>query len=175
MNNIADLFFHLSWQSDSVHHTDGFHAAGVNFWRDFLPQELRNRLMGKQPGDQITTRLTADEALEPFDQNKCFKIKNAQFDRRFFGKNEISPCRGRFYPKGILSGVANVFRGNQTPFRCGNVDNGHIEIDFNHPLAKNDSDLSVIVGSISEKSTERGGSSVDWLHELTRGPGMQAR
>lgn len=175
IDNTVDLFFNLSWKSGSGGHTDCYHAVGVNFWRDFLPEILRDNLAGKQTGDRTAFSLSAGELLAPYDQQKQMSLKNAQFDRSFFGRKNVRPCRGRFYPKGVLTGVPNVFRANVTPFRCGNVDNGHIVADFNHPLADKEIELSVIVGKVTDKSAERGGSSVDWMDLLTQGPGMQAR
>jgi len=175
IDNTADLFIHLKWHSDQVKHTDGFHAAGVNFWRDMLPNKILKQLLGKQTGDQLEIFFPAGEMLAPFDHSKRFEIKREQFQPKSLGKNQFGPEQGRFYPKGILAGVPNIFRANRTPFRCGNINNGHIEVDFNHPLAETDLQLSLIVGNVMGKTTERGGRSIDWIDELTRGPGMQAR
>jgi SAM-dependent methyltransferase len=48
-------------------------------------------------------------------------------------------------------------------------------VDFNHPLAGRDVSLSTLIGNITSKRSERGGTSVDWLALLADGPGMQAR
>lgn len=82
---------------------------------------------------------------------------------------------GRFYPKGLLKGVAGIFRANVQPFRCVGLNSGHVTVDFNHPLAGKDLNLSVVIGKVGLKSAEQGGTSIDWMETLTSGPGMQAR
>jgi len=82
---------------------------------------------------------------------------------------------GRFYPKGLLKGIAGIFRANAQPFRCVAVNNGHLTVDFNHPLAGKSLYLSAVIGKVGLKNAERGGTSVDWMENLTFGPGMQAR
>jgi len=74
-----------------------------------------------------------------------------------------------------LSGLPGVFPQNLQPFRCLTVENGHMEIDIDHPLARYPLSLSMTIGQMTAKEIERGGSSIDWVGLLAEGPGMQAR
>jgi hypothetical protein len=50
-----------------------------------------------------------------------------------------------------------------------------MDIDVGHPLSFHPLSLTMTVGQVCAKASERGGSSVDWVGLLTEGPGMQAR
>lgn len=171
----ADLLFQLNWKSDQVNHTDCFQASQANIWRDIFPADLKERLMGRQGGDEIELRFDSGHVLPPFQHNQIMEIGRKQFDAGSPGNHMTGPRLGRFYPKGVLKDIAGVFRNNIAPFRCVGVNNGSLRVDFNHPLAGKDLHLSTIVGKIEPKRIERGGTSIDWMERLADGPGMQAR
>ena len=174
-DSMVDLIIHLRWKSNGVVHTDGYQASRVNIWRDFLPPALLDALMDKEAGERIQMPLKNGNVVAEFRDKDLFEIKSNQFDRRFLKGMNTEPRLGRFYPKGMLKGIAGVFKTNLQSFRCGGLNNGHITVDFNHPLAGKDLDLSVVIGKVGRKSAERGGTSTDWMEILTSGPGMQAR
>jgi len=169
------MIFHLKWHSDAAIHTDGYQASRVNIWRDYFPPVLLQELMKKETGERLLVRLNDAEAVSAYSAEKLFGIRNSRFDRRFREDKLIEPQVGRFYPKGLLKGVAGIFKANIQPFRCVGLNNGNMTVDLNHPLAGKDLQLSVIIGKVSPKSVERGGTSIDWMETLTSGPGMQAR
>ncbi len=171
----VDLLFQLKWKSDHVVHTDCYHASQANIWRDIFPADLKQRLMGSQAGDDIVQTLNGGEAVSPFKVDRLLRIKRGQFNMTRLVSPSAGPQAGRFYPKGLLTGITGVFSNNIAPFRCVGVDNGHLTVDFNHPLADKDLQLSTIVGKVEPKRIERGGTSIDWMERLTDGPGMQAR
>ena len=103
-----------------------------------------------------------------------FRIKSAQFDGRSRASAAAGPRTGRFYPRGLLRGLAGVFPENVVPFRCTGVENGHVDVDFNHPLAGKPLELTAVVGRIGTKADERGGTSHDWIDQVLEGPGVQA-
>ncbi len=174
-DSIVDVVFHLKWKSEVATHTDVYQASRINIWRDFLPPFLVKELNGKQAGDRIEAHLKSDESLPAFDERNRFQIKSSQFDRRFATDAVAEPGVGRFYPRGMLKDVTGVFKANVQPFRCVQLNNGHMQVDFNHPLSGKDLVLSGLVGKVETKESERGGSSVDWMEVITSGPGMQAR
>jgi SAM-dependent methyltransferase/FKBP-type peptidyl-prolyl cis-trans isomerase 2 len=165
MNSVVDIAFQLKWKSQNAEHTEGYAARDVNLWRDWLPLGVRNSLLGKQAWERSLTNFTSSELFGR--RNDPLKI-----DRKRFS---LQPHRGRFYPKGRLSGLPGVFPQNMQPFRCTAVNNGHMEVDTDHPLAPYPLSLSMTIGQVHSKEIERGGSSVDWVGLLTDGPGMQAR
>jgi len=164
-DSIVDIAFQLRWVSEHAAHTEGYAARGVNLWRDWLPENVRIKLLGKHSWENAAVNFTPGEL---FGKNgRPLKINRRQFS--------LEPRNGRFYPKGRLSGLAGVFPQNIQPFRIVGLNNGHMSIDMNHPLAEKPLGLSMTIGEISSKETERGGTSVDWVGLLTEGPGMQAR
>ncbi len=174
-DSIVDMIFHLKWKSDAANHTDCYQASRINLWRDYLPPFLIDEMRGKQAGEKIEARLRSDDFLPAFDNQNIFQIKRGQFDGRLNTDEAPTPGVGRFYPKGILKNVAGVFNANVQPFRCAQLNNGNITVDFNHPLAGKELVFSSVIGKVAAKDTERGGSSVDWMAELANGPGMQGR
>jgi FKBP-type peptidyl-prolyl cis-trans isomerase 2 len=173
--SIVDLMFHLKWKSDFASHTDCYQASNVNVWRDHLPDVFLKAIMNKSPGDRIELSFDQGEFLPGIDPKKTHKISVKQFDSSANGVKPIQPCPGRFYPRGILKGIANIFKENVEPFRLISVNNGHMVVDFNHPLSGKKLKLSTIIGRVGNKEIERGGSSTDWIETLTAGPGMQGR
>jgi FKBP-type peptidyl-prolyl cis-trans isomerase 2 len=164
-DSMADIVFNLKWESEHAHHLEGYSARNVNFWRDWLPEQASRALLGKPAWEQIQVG---------FEPGALFgnKGKPLTIDRKRFS---MAPRAGRFYPQGRLSGIAGVFPQNIQPFRIIGIDNGHMEVDLGHPLARYPLALSMTVGQVSDKAEERGGSSIDWVGLLTEGPGMQAR
>ncbi len=174
-DSLVDIFFNLRWKSEGASHTDCYQATGVNIWRDYFPPALIESLMGREAGESVEVALEAGKSVPPYDSKKMFTIKNAQFENNLKVAQGNSPHLGRFYPQGLLSGVAGVFKANTQPFRCVGVNNGHVTVDLNHPVAGKALTLSCLVGQVTNKTVERGGTSVDWIETLTDGIGMQAR
>ena len=174
-DNLVDLMFHLKWKSGSARHMDVYNAAGVNIWRDYLPTEVLQAIENRYTGDRVDIQIKPENLYPAIDQSNLFEIKRSQFGNPFTKRPSSEPEMGRFYPKGILRDVSKVFAANMQPFRCVQLNNGHMTVDFNHPLAGRDLSLSTLIGNVAPKKLERGGTSVDWLALLTDGPGMQAR
>ncbi len=173
--SVVDLIFHLKWRSSSAAHTDALQASRINIWRDLLPSALMDGLMKREAGERLEVQLTNGDDVASYDAGNLFDIKSYQFDRRFRPNTTIDPQLGRFYPKGMLKGVNGIFKANIQPFRCVGLKNGHMTVDFNHPLAGKELNLTAVVGKVASKATERGGTSIDWMENLMSGPGMQAR
>lgn len=174
-NFAADIYFQMRWGSAGATHTEEYEAFNVNFWRDCLPKELYNKLGSKSFGRMVQVDFSPGSIVPKYDLQKTFEIKEVQFNRRFVPNREIKPRMGRFYPKGLLNGVAGVFRQNLQPFRCVGVENGVLKVDFNHPLASKRIQLKAFVKGIRLKSEERGGRRNDWMEIMADGPGMQSR
>ncbi len=174
-NIAADIHFQMKWQSQEAIHTEEYEAYNVNFWRDCLPKEIYDRLGSTSVGQTVQIDFTPGSIVPGYDLRKTFEIKEAQFNRNFTPEKEIQPRMGRFYPKGLLKGVAGVFSQNLQPFRCVGIENGHLKVDFNHPLADRRIQLKAFVKRIRLKSVERGGRCYDWMEIMADGPGMQAR
>lgn len=175
LESLANLKFEMQWKSFRVTHTEIYEAHGVNMWRDCLPEILVNELYGKVLGETIINQFEPGVITSRYDPRKTFGVKLSQFDKNFIPDKTIEPRIGRFYPKGLLKGVSGVFPQNFQPFRIVGVQNGQLDVDFNHPLAKETIQLRTTIIKISEKTAERGGRCHDWIDIITEGPGMQAR
>jgi SAM-dependent methyltransferase/FKBP-type peptidyl-prolyl cis-trans isomerase 2 len=174
-NTTADLFFQIHWQSDGVMHTDAFAGRRANFWRDMLPDSLYDALMGTQAGDMVRITLTTDELLGSIKRQEIQTVHRKQFSGGRVGMDTLEPRTGRFYPKGVLSDLAGIFRANTTPFRCISINNGRLGIVMGHPMAEKTMDVHVTVGSIHSTLEEHGGTMRNWGEIITDKIGMQAR
>jgi SAM-dependent methyltransferase len=172
---LASMDFNVSWEHNGIRHTDCRHAQRVNFWRDILPAPLCEA-MSREPGLR-SARLEFEQgqALPARSDAGVHRVPRHAVERRVFAGREIEPRYGRFYPKGILSGIAGVFRENVQPFRCIGLDPERLAADFNHPLSGRRFSLGVDIHEIRPKFEEHGGTTVDWLETALTGPGMQCR
>jgi hypothetical protein len=172
----ASLAFQLKWKSALAGHREIYYAENVNFWRDIFPEEVYRSIMESKDGDRMSFILGPGDAGLFFNEKETFAVHSRQFDRRILNGHRIEPRYGRFYPKGLLKGVPNVYSGNIEPFRCLGVGKDKLEIDFNHPLAKTEMELEVSVHDVKDKKEgDRGGRLSNWMEVITEGPGMQAR
>lgn len=173
--SLANIKLTLDWQDSAGQHSEMYDAFNVNFWRDVLPRELYHELMGKRPGDEVNITFEAGVPLVGYHPRSLFTINKSQFNLKTDDGRPVSARVGRYYPKGILRNVTGVFPQNREPFRCVQIENGHLMVDFNHPLVERKLFLKAEVQDVFSKPHERGGSSIDWIEHLSNGPGMQSR
>ncbi|MDZ7833905.1 MAG: methyltransferase domain-containing protein [Desulfobacterales bacterium] len=168
-DTLADIEFQVKWQSNEAKHTDtSLHM--VNFWRDVLPEAVYGELMGTAPGDRKTFRFAPGDALSGYNPRHRHHLKRGQFNDEL-----AEPKYGRFYPKGVLRDLYNVFPQNVQPVRCVGVGPEELDVDLNHPLAEREIEVTAVVHDIYKKPFDRGGQCKEMLETVTEGPGMQAR
>ena len=172
---LANIHFEMQWKSQQAVHTEIYDANGVNVWRDCLPEVLIAELEGKTAGETVAIDFDSGEMVPEYNPNQTFNIKNSQFNRKFIPNKIIAPRFGRFYPKGLLNGISGVFPQNVQPFRCVDVQDSGLCVDFNHPLATTAIQLRSSIRQIGAGSIERGGRCHDWMKIISEGPGMQVR
>ncbi len=168
-DSLVPMTFDLRWKSDDAAHTERFFSQ-VNLWRDLLPGDLKTELMASAPGDRFDLSLPPGRELPPHDPKKVTELKREQFD-----EGAATPRYGRFYPKGLLKGLANVFPQNVQPFRCVGVDSSTLKADLNHPLSRRPLELTATVEDVRQKPYDRGGSCEALIECIADGPGMQVR
>jgi SAM-dependent methyltransferase len=171
---LASMQFELKWKHGPVTHTDGYFARKVNMWRDCFTKPLYDALIARETGETVSLDKIPAGSLPAFKPNQVVTLPLDRFNRKF-RDTLLVPRYGRFYPKGVLAGVANIFPDNMAPFRYGPADETSFEADLNHPLAGREVALSVRIEKIFDKIDERGGTCVDWIEAVSDGPGMQAR
>lgn len=173
--NLADVTFQLDWQSKEACHTEVYAAQGVSLWRDWLPERLRAALMGKHMGETVRMGFSAAEVTGTKAADDVRSIARDQFEPERITRETIVPRTGRFYPKGLLRDLPNIFSANMEPFRCVALENGHLRVALNHPLIARNLEVTATVGGIGSKKAERGGTMRDWLGMAAAGAGMQSR
>ena len=168
-NSLADIEFRMTWKSKDGVHTDTTMVM-VNFWRDILPDPVSKALSGARAGDRHTFYFLAGKWIPDYSDAARYRLKRSDFNEKM-----APPAFGRFYPKGILSGLPNIFPQNMAPFRCTGVDESSVTVDMNHPLSGYDIELTTIVHKIYDKPFDRGGNCRELAEAVASGPGIQAR
>ena len=168
-SSLADIEFRVKWRSPEGSHTDSS-LVMVNFWRDLFPEHARDALIGSREGDRKTFRFPPGRLVPEYRARDQYRVKRSDFD-----ETRAKPAFGRFYPRGVLRGLPNVFPQNMTPTRCIGVDPDHVTMDTNHPLAGKEIEITAIVHKFYEKPFDRGGNLRDLPETISAGPGMQAR
>lgn len=170
-NSVADVEFRFSWISDIGSHTECRHVQKVNLWRDIFPKAFYEKLLDKSPKDKISHDFRQGELAPDFDEALVLKVRSDQV----YKDMSLSMRYGRYYPRGVLRGIAGIFRVNREPFRCLQADENEIHADMNHPLAGRDISVDAVIDSIESKPSERGGSCMALQDLILNGPGMQTR
>ena len=160
-DSLAALEFKLAWNSEKGKHTETYMAEQVNFWRDLFPEKVRQSLMGSEPGAVVEHTFLPGELTPSYDSRRIITLGHKQFEGPRINGREIEPRYGRFYPKGLVKGLPNVFSNNLEPCRCVGVDSSNLTIDLNHPLASTCIELQIIVHDVMEKKSDRGGRLTD--------------
>ena len=174
-DTIASVDFAVDYASPLGRHTDIYHAENVNFWRDIIPEIVRDQIRSAEIEKPVRLHVRPGEGMPVYRRQHHLKIKRSQFGRHIAYGRALRPFYGRYYPKGLLKGVAGIFPQNIQPFRCLKVDDKTIEAELNHPLVDKQIQLQANVLQRGVKLEERGGASIDWIETIMNGSGMQAR
>ncbi len=175
IDSLADLCFKLTWEKDGVKHEEHYFGDEVNLYRDFFPGDISQKLLNRPVGDVMSWSFEPGSLIPGHSEKNLHIVPHSHCDLKNLRGQEYRLRQGRFYPKGILKGIAGVFSENITPFRVLECNGRHITADFNHPLAGLTLNVTVEILDIRPKKKERGGMCYDWLEQLTDGPGIQAR
>lgn len=174
-SQIGQVEISLRWQGPQASHCDRRFFTRLNFWRDYFPGELGNRLNVADVGDTFIYEAAAGELVESYNAAQLHSIKLEQFKTRLSPGLVIKPQRGRFYPRNLVSGISSYFEGDRRPLRCVEIDDKEMRVDLNHPLARYPLTLEARLIQLLESKQEHGGASIDVPQMCTQnGPGMQA-
>ena len=169
----GEIILRVHWESTGCWHEENFHCHPVNLWRDILPAQLIEQIMGSREGDQLRVQLPHP----PFEYRPEL-IRTFPADRWQGWQQDGTPTKprlGRWYPQGYAAGLPGIFATSALPMRVVGLERSRITVDCNHPLAGRRLELGATIGPLSAKGKERGGRCASWLLEATaQGPGMQA-
>jgi SAM-dependent methyltransferase len=170
----ASVEFALRWQSADANHNQRLYYERVNFWRDFFPGTLGERLAELPAGGVASQSFAPGELLPAYNPAVVHSVRPEQINIKMRNGLTITPRAGRFYPRGMFSGLPDVFAGDMRPLRFLGATDGNARVDLNHPLAPYTLQIEARIVQSLGVSGERGGRSHDIVDELTRnGPGMQ--
>ncbi|MCW8963775.1 MAG: methyltransferase domain-containing protein [Gammaproteobacteria bacterium] len=171
----ADIELKIIWQSSQATHTERHFFQGINFWRDFFPGMLGDKLMNAADGEWVTETMPANDIVPMHYPSNIVTLSISKIQPIGPGKIIITPQQGRFYPRRIIAGHAGVTGEEFLPLRVLGVEGDQFTIDLNHPLAKNRIEVSLrVVGERYPGKEERGGRCNDVVYEaLMGGIGIQ--
>ncbi|MGF1613849.1 MAG: methyltransferase domain-containing protein [Gammaproteobacteria bacterium] len=172
-SNHASVEVGIAWRTPQARHFDRYLFHNVNFWRDYFPGSMGEKLAQSGPGDVITGSFAAGEVLPERNGGNiwCLREQNLRL-----GANggSVMLRQGRFYPKGLLGALPGIYPQDHHPFRyLGGQDRVHVA-DLNHPLAGLDLTVKATLVELLPAKEERGGRCNDVVQEVCdNGPGLQ--
>jgi hypothetical protein len=174
-SKIGQVEVSLRWQSPLAQHCDRRFFDRLNFWRDYFPGDLGERLNQAEVDDSFIYEAAAGDLVDAYDASQVHKIRLQQFKTHVSPGLVIKPQRGRFYPRNLVSGISSYFEGDRRPLRCLEIDDEGMQVDLNHPLARYPLTFEARLVRLLESKQEHGGVSIDVPQMCTQnGPGMQA-
>lgn len=172
----ADIELKIEWESDQAIHTERHFFQGINFWRDFFPGMLGDKLQAAPDGEWVSETMPASDLVPAYSQSNIATLDKKKIQPVGKGNIIVTPQQGRFYPRRIITGSAGVTSEEFQPLRVIDVKDNSFTVDLNHPLAQKSLKVSLRVdGERYEGKEERGGRCNDIVYETVMGgPGLQA-
>lgn len=166
----------LHWLGEDCRFDDWRFFPRYRVGFDQLPQQLQDQLCGLRCGDLISRHFIRGELLPTWQRDRFYTMKRNQFQPRLQKDTTITPAIGRFYPASWFSGFSQLHADINKTGRVITIDNQHLSVDFNHPLAGKDIDITLRIESIQPSDSNDGRPPEDILALLSDdGPGMQNR
>lgn len=164
----------LHWRSAETTHVDRRYFEKISLWRDFFPADLGERLRDAPVGTAFAVDIPAGDLVPGYQRSLVQRLNRRQFREAPRPGLHVVPRVGRWYPATFFD-TSLFFRGDYRPGRILSIDDPHLDVDFNHPLAKYPLRVEAVIVADYGLGTERGGRCNDIAQEITsRGPGMQA-
>lgn len=165
----------IDWNDEFAHYKDRYFLLKTNFWRDIYPPILDYQVKRAQLNQTIEINYKPGDLLpEKFTANNIKTIARTRFNQYFNGPMPIIPAVGRFYPRGMIEGVAGCFKMDRRPFRIIGQTQDTLDIDLNHPLATFPIHLTATITDVFDANQQKGGRCVDIAELVTSdGPGIQ--
>lgn len=174
-SKLAAVEFALHWASARARHTERLYFEKLNFWRDFFPGTLAERLGATESGTAVSESFAAGELVAPWSADLIQGVRPQQIRLQLRTGEPITPRTGRFYPRGMVEGLPDVFSGDRRPLRYLGERDGRARVDLNHPLARFPLTVEGRILQDLGTTAETGGRAQDVPLELAgNGPGMQA-
>ncbi|MCK5697172.1 MAG: methyltransferase domain-containing protein [Gammaproteobacteria bacterium] len=165
----------LQWQDKLVSYTDRHFVLKTNFWRDIYPAVFDYQIKRADLNQTLNINYKAGDLIDnKFNNNHIKIIPIRQFNRYYNGSIAIEPAIGRFYPRGMIEGVADCFKMDNRPFRVLDKTEDTLTVDLNHPLAQFPLKVSATITDIFDANQQNGGRCNDIAETITtNGAGFQ--
>ena len=165
----------LIWTSGRAAHTDRLFVPAIDFRRDLFPGTMQQRLQQMQPGERVEEAFPAGALVEPCERSAVRQIPSGAFNSRY-NSLDLTPRKGRFYPRGVIAGAIGCLPGDLRPFRVVEFGDEKLRVDLNHPLSHYPLTIGATLLAHFTGREQNGGKPRDIAEMLTgKGPGMQAR
>ncbi|MGD8874979.1 MAG: methyltransferase domain-containing protein [Gammaproteobacteria bacterium] len=173
---LAAVTFVLRWSDARAEHEDEMHVEKFSVWReaDFLPAAIGPNIPGMHAGDCAEAALSAGEATGSWDAGLQISGSTSGFDRTYRRGLDVEPRVGRFYPQGFFHGFPEIVREAVAPARITQLDAQGMQVDLNHPLARQPLKVTFAVEKVLPGSDIRGGRCSSPIDDLVRYPGLAA-
>ena len=98
-------------------HSERLYYERVNFWRDFFPGTLGEQLAELPAGGVASQSFAPGELLPAYSPAAVHSLRPEQINIKMRSGMAITPRAGRFYPRGMFTGLPDVFAGDMRPLR----------------------------------------------------------
>jgi SAM-dependent methyltransferase len=164
----------IRWEQHGINHCNRQYFERINFWRDIFPGALSVKLADSN-GEPVSESFSPGELVPPWSSNRIHRVKRSALKLQRRHGPPLELLRGRHYPRYIAAGTADIFPGNMQPLRIMELDDTHVTLDLNHPLARSPLTVTARIDQRLGLSEEHGGRCSDVLTDmLNTGVGLES-
>ncbi len=169
--NYYDLECALAWDSADGSHRERLFMAGVDVRGSAFPAALGEILATGDDASTVQQDYAPGQLVPAFERQLLREIPASTFVCHFHG-HLMEPRAGRFYPQAMMAAGLGCAPTLLTPCRILALQNDHLQLDLNHPLAR-----SSVRFSATRIATGAAAASQRNVLEAVcaGGPGMQVR
>ena len=120
----------LGWESETARHTDVHVAQKINIWRDVSSPVIETGLVGQPIGSSWQHAFAPGELVAPYAERDCLLVPSPRFNRRLRRGTYVEPRAGRFYPRGFIAGIRDIYPEDHTPFRLAAIEGEQLRGDL---------------------------------------------
>jgi SAM-dependent methyltransferase len=155
----------IDWHDGNITHRNRLYSGKINFRRDILPGTLSVRLPDSD-GEWVSEEFPAGELVPAYQAANIHTVKLSRLKLHRKHGPPLQLQAGRFYPRYLAAGVADIHGGNIQPMRVTTVSDDSATLDLNHPLAQLPITLSARIDGRPGMIGENGGSCNDVVMNL---------
>jgi SAM-dependent methyltransferase len=170
----AAIELRIDWEHRDTRHCNRQYFGKFNFWRDILPGALSIKLPDSN-GEWVSEQFPAGELVPPCSEANIHRVRinNLRLQRK--NGPPVILHTGRYYPRYIAAGTADIFAGNTHPMRILEMDAATVTLDLNHPLARAPLSVAARIHRRCGHAGEQGGRCNELVMDvLGAGAGLEA-